>query len=151
MTGPIFVDTNVLVYAKDRKDPVKRLRATEWLDMLWDTGSGRVSFQVLNELYATVTKVGGLGLPPDGARAFVRAYLAWHPITEDAALLEQGWAIQDRYRFSWWDSLIVAAAHVAGCRYLLTEDLQHEQRLLGGLVVLNPFELAPSRLAEIQG
>jgi predicted nucleic acid-binding protein len=50
--------------------------------------------------------------------------------------------VQDRFEFSWWDSLIVAAAQLTQCNYLLTEDLQHAQDL-DGLVVINPFETEP--------
>ena len=53
-----------------------------------------------------------------------------------------GWKIQDRYRFSYWDALIVAAAKMASCRYLLTEDLQAGQKL-DGIEVVNPFLRGP--------
>jgi predicted nucleic acid-binding protein len=60
----------------------------------------------------------------------------------DAALIESGWKLQDRYRLSYWDALIVAAAKVASCRYLLTEDLQTGQKL-DGIEVVNPFLRGP--------
>jgi predicted nucleic acid-binding protein len=66
-------------------------------------------------------------------------------VVVDAALLEQGWRIQDRYRLSFWDALIVAAARAASCRYLLTEDLQADQDL-DGVVVVNPFLRDPGTL-----
>lgn len=149
MSGLVFVDTNVLVYAKDRRNRNKQISATQWLDALWDRGAGRLSFQVLKEFYHAALRPGGIGLASDDARAFVKAFLAWNPIVEDAGLIAQGWAVQDRYRFSWWDCLIVGAAHLAGCDYLLTEDLQHEQQL-GRLTVLNPFEIDPSRLPSVR-
>ncbi len=52
------------------------------------------------------------------------------------------WEVQDRYRISFWDSAIVAAAKVSSCRYLLTEDLQADQDM-GGVVVINPFGRLP--------
>lgn len=57
--------------------------------------------------------------------------------------MERAWAIQDRYGFAWWDSLIVASALVGRCGYLLSEDLQDGQRI-DGLEILNPFEHDPS-------
>ena len=81
----------------------------------------------------------------DEARAEVRDLLAWRPLAVDAALLEQGWKIQDRYRLSFWDSLIVAAAKSAACRYLLTEDLQADQNV-DGVTVVNPFLRDPDSL-----
>jgi predicted nucleic acid-binding protein len=79
------------------------------------------------------------------ARAEVRDLLAWQPVIVDDAILEQGWKIQDRYRLSFWDSLIVAAARAASCRYLLTEDLQPDQDL-DGVVVVDPFSTDPESL-----
>jgi predicted nucleic acid-binding protein len=61
----------------------------------------------------------------------------------DGRIIEDAWAIQDRYGVSWWDSLIVAA--VAGCEYLLTEDLQDGQRF-GGVVVMDPFVHKPGEV-----
>jgi hypothetical protein len=52
---------------------------------------------------------------------------------------------QDRYRLSWWDSLIVSAAQVAECRYLLTEDLQDTQEL-GKVKIVSPFGITPESL-----
>jgi predicted nucleic acid-binding protein len=60
-------------------------------------------------------------------------------------LLEQGWKIQDRFQFSYWDALIVAAAKVCDCSYLLTEDLQSGQKL-DGIEVVNPFLRGPESI-----
>jgi len=72
------------------------------------------------------------------ARAEVRDLLAWGPVVADAAMMERGWKLQDRYQLSYWDALIVAAAQAAFCRYLLTEDLQAGQ-MLDEIEVINPF------------
>jgi predicted nucleic acid-binding protein len=56
----------------------------------------------------------------------------------NAITLEHGWKIQDRYKLSFWDALIVAAAKQALCGYLLTEDLQAGQDI-DGVMVVNPF------------
>jgi predicted nucleic acid-binding protein len=66
-------------------------------------------------------------------------------VTADAALLEAGWKIQDRYRLSYWDALIVAAAKTSLCGYLLTEDLQAGQKL-EGMEVLDPFVRGPESI-----
>jgi predicted nucleic acid-binding protein len=60
-------------------------------------------------------------------------------------LLEAAWSVEDRFGLSWWDALIVAAARVAGCEYLLTEDLQHGAEF-EGLRVVNPFRAAAGSL-----
>lgn len=105
---------------------------------LWDTGRGRLSYQVLQEFYVTVTQKLKPGLEVRHAQADVRALLAWQPLRVDARVLEGAWFIQERYGLGWWDALIVAAAQVSGCRYLLTEDLQ-ESQALGHVEVINPF------------
>ncbi|MGD8867824.1 MAG: PIN domain-containing protein [Gemmatimonadales bacterium] len=103
------------------------------------------SYQVLQEYYVTVTSKLRPGLDAESARNDVRALLAWHPIGVDAGVIEGAWVLQDRYQLCWWDSLIVAAAQVADCRVLLTEDLQDGQEL-GEVRVVNPFQHAPETL-----
>jgi predicted nucleic acid-binding protein len=136
MTDLVFVDTNVLIYAVDEADPKKQAAAAAWRAELWKSKRGRVSFQVLQEFYVKVMQKW-----PEAstlAQAEVRDLLSWKPIAASAHLMESAWTIQDRFRFSFWDSLIVAAAKAAECRYLLTEDLQHDQEL-DGVTVVNPF------------
>jgi hypothetical protein len=77
-------------------------------------------------------------LPPEQARADVRDLLAWRPVPVGPELLEAGWSVEDRFGLSCWDALIVAAARIAECEHLLTEDLQHGAEL-EGLRVVNPF------------
>jgi predicted nucleic acid-binding protein len=147
MTARVFVDTNVLVYQFDARAPEKQLQSQAWLDHLWGEHTGLVSFQVLQEFYATVTRRLQPGLEPEAARRVVRSLLAWQPVVVDHRLISTAWADQDRFGLSWWDALIVAAARVAGCSHLLTEDLQHNQDL-DGLRVINPFQIAPEALAS---
>jgi len=143
MTAPIFVDTNVLIYALDEGDSRKHLAARTWREELWKSGRGRISYQVLQEFYAKVTQK--FPKAREQARAEVRDLLAWKPVAADAGMLERSWQIQDRYRLSFWDALIVAAAKAASCGYLLTEDLQADQDL-DGVLVVNPFRRDPAAL-----
>ena len=141
MTAPVFVDTNVFIYALDRANLKKQEAARAWRAELWKSRRGRISFQVLQEFYVKVTQKW-----PDArqdARSEIRDLLAWRPVTVDEIILERGWEIQDRYRLSFWDALIVAAAKAVSCRYLLTEDLQPGQDF-DGLLVVNPFLDDPS-------
>jgi predicted nucleic acid-binding protein len=138
--SPIFVDSNVFLYAFDDADPAKQVAAQKWRAELWKSRRGRVSFQVLGEFYINAVRKEYAAF--EDARAEVRDLLAWNPVVADAALLELGWNIQDRYQLSYWDAMIVAAAKVASCRFLLTEDLQPGQKL-DGVEVLNPFLNTP--------
>ena len=143
MTAPVFVDSNVFLYALDAADPKKQQAARIWRAELWKSRRGRVSFQVLGEFY--VNAVRKQPAARDEVCAEVRDLLAWNPVIADAVLLEQGWRIQDRFQFSYWDALIVAAAKVCDCRYLLTEDLQSGQKL-DGIEVVNPFLRGPESI-----
>jgi predicted nucleic acid-binding protein len=143
MTAPVFVDSNVFLYALDEANPKKQQTARNWRAELWKSRRGRVSFQVLGEFYVNAMRKQPAAR--DEVRAEVRDLLAWNPVTADGILLEQGWKIQDRYQFSYWDALIVAAAKVCGCRYLLTEDLQSGQKL-DGIEVVNPFLRGPESI-----
>jgi predicted nucleic acid-binding protein len=143
MTAPVFVDTNVFIYAVDLADPKKQQAAQSWLADLWTNGNGRISFQVLQEFYSKVSQKSPAAR--EEARSEVRDLLAWNPVPVSAETLDRSWKIQDRYQLSFWDALIVAAAKSAFCRFLLTEDLQSGQDL-DGLLVVNPFLRDPASL-----
>jgi predicted nucleic acid-binding protein len=143
MTAPVFVDSNVLLYAVDEADQKKQRAARNWRAELWKSRRGRVSFQVLGEFYVNAIRL--LPKARDEARAEIRDLLAWNPVVTDAAVLEHGWKLQDRYRLAYWDALIVAAAKASSCRYLLTEDLRPGQKL-DGIEVINPFLLEPQSI-----
>jgi predicted nucleic acid-binding protein len=147
MTALVFVDTNVLVYAADASEPGKQPLAHAWLAHLWRTHAGRVSLQVLQEYYVTVTRKLEPGVSPARAREHVRRYLTWAPLMPDGALLENAWKLEARFRLSWWDALIVAAARRQECTHLLSEDLS-DGTTYDGLTVVSPFV---HRAAEILG
>ncbi len=140
----VFVDTNVLLYALDPRDAAKQRSAQGWLQHCWRRDRGRVSTQVLHELYANLRRVAP-SLPADEARRIVREYRAWTPWVVDDETVDVAWDLQDRFRLAYWDALMVAAALQQGCGWLLTEDLQHEQRI-EKLHILNPFLAGPERL-----
>lgn len=142
MSGDVFVDTNVLVYARDASEGDKQARAAAWLESLWESGRGRTSVQVLQEYYAVVTRKLRPGLPAADARADVRSLAAWGPVPNDLALIERAWELEDAGGLSYWDAMIVAAAQRAHCDTLLTEDLQ-TGRQFGGVRVVSPFEQEP--------
>ena len=143
MTAPVFVDSNVFLYALDDGHPAKQQAARKWRSALWTSRLGRISFQVLGEFYLNAVRLQPAAR--EGARAEVRDLLAWNPVITDAAVLEQGWKLQDRYRLSYWDALIVAAAKISSCRYLLSEDFQTGQKL-DGIEIVSPFLSDPDGL-----
>ena len=148
MTGPVFVDTNIFVYRSDASDPAKQSCADAWYTFLWRTRSGRLSFQVLSELYSTLTRKLRPGFDEPEAREIVRDLTAWNPVSVDLAVLERAWLLEERYCLSWWDALIVAAAQISECRVLLTEDLQPGQ-VFGAVRAVNPFTTPERTPAEV--
>jgi len=138
----VFVDANVLVYARDASHAAKQQAAANWIDFLWRSGDGRLSTQVLSEFYVAVTRRLDPGMTVADARADVRDLLAWRPVPITGELLTEAWHVQDRFHFAYWDALIVAAARGAECNRLLSEDLQDGQDL-DGVSVVNPFLTPP--------
>ncbi len=147
MSASYFVDTNVLVYARDASESRKQQAAERWLRSLWAARSGRTSAQVLNEYYVVVTEKLRPGLDREQARADLCNLMAWSPIPTNRAVIEGAWIVQDRHKLSWWDSLVVSAAQTAGCRWLLTEDLEHD-RLFDGVRIIDPFQVDPEEVSS---
>jgi len=142
-TASVFVDTNVLVYARQAHETAKQPVAAQWIDRLWREQAGRTSMQVLCECYVTLSR-GLVPAPaPDVAWDYVRSLLAWNPLPIDAQALQRAFEIERRHRLNWWDSLIVASAQLQGCAVLLTEDLQ-DGAVLDTVTVRNPFSLSIS-------
>ena len=117
----------------------------QWLEFLWKQRNGCLSYQVLQEYYVTVTQKLTPGLPKQAAQDDVRALIAWKPLSVDHTLIEIAWTVQTRFKFSWWDSLIIAAAQQLESRYLLTEDLQEDQDI-NGVKIINPFVNSPEQI-----
>ena len=136
MTDLVFVDTNVFLYAMDEGEAGKHRAASEWRHRLWETRRGRTSFQVLQEFYFNATRKSRAS--SERARDEIQDLLRWQPASISASILQRAWDVEDEYRLSFWDALIVAAAKASSCRYLLTEDLQAGQDF-AGVVVVNPF------------
>ncbi len=147
MTGLCFVDTDVLVYWRDGRDPIKQARASEWLDILWREQRGRTSVQVLNEFYSVMTQKFETRISRDEAWRDVQAMMAWMPQPVDVELVRGAREVESRHQLSWWDSLIVAAAQLQGCSLLLTEDLQDGANY-GGVAVRSPFKLGVAEEAS---
>ncbi len=143
-----FVDSNVLLYAVDPSDRTKRRNALRWLDALWESGRGSLSWQVLHEFYVSAVKK--MRRPPKKAQQAVEIYANWVPVETTLGLVRRAWHWSDQAQLSYWDALIVAAAERAGCARLLTEDLQTGQRF-GSVEVVNPFLHTPADFGLASG
>jgi predicted nucleic acid-binding protein len=133
-----FVDTNVLVYAHDRAETRKQPIAQALLDVLWQTRSGVLSTQVLQEFYVVATRKFDPPMRRAAAREIVGLYGEWPIVQLDVALILAASKLEERHAFSFWDALVVEAARRCGATRLLTEDLQAGRRI-GGIGIENPF------------
>jgi len=138
MNARRFVDTHILLYAKDLSEPEKQPVAEALMRELWQSRSGRLSVQVLNEYFVNVTQKLKPGLTKEEAWSDVEALTEWKPQALDSALLASAFKMNSRYNLSWWDSLIVAAAVSSDCDEILSEDLSAGQEY-EGIPVINPF------------
>lgn len=127
-----FFDTNVLVYIASG-DAAKADRAEEILRI-----GGSISVQVLNELVHVARREMRMSWTEIHALlSMVRGLLVVRPLTVETH--ETGLAMAERYNFSTYDAMIVAAAIEAGCDTLWSEDMQHGMELREGLRIVNPF------------
>jgi predicted nucleic acid-binding protein len=127
-----FFDTSVLLYLLSddtvRADKIETLLAAR----------GVISVQVLNEF--AVVALRKLKIPLNEVREIldtIRAVCAVEPITVETH--DRGLAVFERYRFSLYDSILVATALISGAKILYSEDLQHGQIIDNQLRVTNPF------------
>lgn len=132
-----FVDTNVLLYAAcpGSEAPRKRNRALEVLA----EGELAVSVQVLQEFYHQATRETRRGrLSPADALDFLEPILMLRVQSVTPDVFRVGAALSRRFRLSYWDGAILAAARACGCDVVYSEDLSDEQDY-DGLRVINPF------------
>jgi len=141
MSDRTFVDTNVLIYAHDVDATAKHDVARGVLRELWNTRTGVLSMQVLQEFYVNVTRKIASPLSKDAARMVVNSYSIWC-IETTPAEITAAFRIEDESQIGFWDALIVASAAKSGATRLFSEDLNHQQTI-GGIRVENPFVPIP--------
>lgn len=133
-----FVDANVLVYAFDSSAGPKQHEAQQLLGRLWESGTGCLSIQVLQEFFVTVTKKVAKPLPVEDAAARIREFMLWKVFAPTAEDVVTAIGLRTQAKIGFWDAMIVLAAAESGCDVLWTEDLDDGQ-LLRGVRIRNPF------------
>ena len=135
-----FVDTNVLVYAHNRRDERRHPVARDLLTRLTEDGTGAVNIQVLQEWVNVVTRRVPVPLTLDESARVIEDFdsAGWRIIFPQVGDVIEALAMMPRWQLSWWDALIVIAAQVAGASVLWTEDLNHGQKF-GSVTIQNPF------------
>ncbi|MGE3885010.1 MAG: PIN domain-containing protein [Vicinamibacterales bacterium] len=133
-----FVDTNILVYAHDASAGPKKAAAEALLARLWETGTGCLSVQVLQEFFVTVTRKVASPLPVDEAAERIRELAAWRVFSPGADDVRAAIALHQKTALGFWDAMIVHAAAESGCDVLWTEDLNDGQ-VIRSVHIRNPF------------
>ncbi|MBI3203077.1 MAG: PIN domain-containing protein [Myxococcales bacterium] len=133
-----FIDTNVFVYLFDDSEPKKQTVARKRLEHEQASRELVVSTQVLQELYVALTRGKSPIASPELASRAVREVAAYTVAQVDTPLVLEAIESCTRHQISFWDALILRAAHGSGCATLLTEDLNHGQ-LFDGVRVESPF------------
>lgn len=137
MSGKTFIDSNVLIYAHDIDQRMKRSVAQDILAELFANRSGALSPQVLQEFYVNITRKVAKPLSKKVAREIVDDFSAWS-IETTSVDVAVAFCIEDEAKINFWDALICASALKAGADRVLSEDLNAGQRI-AGLLVENPF------------
>ena len=139
MSGKSFLDTNIFIYGYDSRDPVKQSIADNLVRSLAIDAEAVISYQVIQEFFNWALVKGPVKMPHDDAQHYLATtFRPPHVVPPSIGLVSDAIRLQDRYRLSWYDSLIVSAAQHGGCKILYSEDLQHGQQF-GAVTVKNPF------------
>lgn len=139
MSAKFFLDTNVFVYSFDRSSIAKSRRSSELIGKALTTRTGVISYQVVQEFFNVAFRKFTNPMTLHEAEQYLSAvFRPLLAINSSQALYGEALRLRGRYRFSWYDSLIVAAALEADCSLLYSEDLQHGQKI-GTLHIENPF------------
>lgn len=135
----VFVDTNVIVYAYDKDAGDKHRLAADIMKDLWHSGLGTISTQILQEFFVTLTRKISVPMDISVVRETMRRLSKWDVLLIDVDTIIRATELQERYKYSFWDSLIIASAITCGAKTLLSEDLADGQ-IIEGLTIENPFK-----------
>ncbi len=134
-----FVDTNILVYSYDQSSQIKRQKARQLMERLWQEQNGCLSIQVMQEFLVTVTQKVPVPLSLEEAGEILEDLSKWDYHAPDAGDILEAIKIQKRYRISFWDASIINSALKSGCQIIWSEDLSCGQ-VYHGVEVRDPVK-----------
>lgn len=142
----VFIDSNTFLYTMDPDAPVKAAVAQGWLKTLTEVDKGVTNLQVLNEVTSVLTrKFRRFDIEEPFFRIDAFSTFGAAPLSGDAAYAAR--ALFLRYRYSWWDCLLLASALELGCTHFLSEDMQDSQHIAlsadRSLTLVDPFAHSP--------
>jgi predicted nucleic acid-binding protein len=139
MNVKYFIDTNIIVYGFDDRQPDKKARSLSLITDALQTGNGVISWQVVQEFLNVATRKFKVPLKPEDAKLYLQKVL--HPLCQvfpDLEIYQDALDLQVKTNYSFYDSLILAGAMREGCTILYSEDLQDGYQV-DGLRIVNPF------------
>jgi len=135
----VFIDTNVLVYAHDISAEEKHDIAKKIILDLWESKCGVLSTQVLQEFFVCMTRKINKPLNAGAAKEIVIELLKWEVVVNDGEEIMRAIEIHQKYKYSFWDSMIINAAISGGANLLLSEDM-HDGQETESVEIKNPFK-----------
>jgi predicted nucleic acid-binding protein len=138
MSGRIFIDSNIFIYALDNANKKKNTLAKEAFRRASEDFSITISTQVLNEVYAVATRK--LGIDPLAAKEFLHVLFGFDVVLITKQIIESAIDCSILNKVSYWDALMISAAENSQCSQLWTEDLQ-SQGVIRGVQIINPFSM----------
>jgi len=143
MKDKVFIDTNIFVYAfldtDDSSQHAKHLKAVEFLKQFDADSQVIISTQVLSEYYSALlkNKISDEDIQ-ESAKQLVNSI---EVVSVSKKIVMDSYSIKNKYRYSYWDSLIISSALQSNCTVLYSEDLQHSQKIENQLSIINPFTI----------
>jgi predicted nucleic acid-binding protein len=133
----VFIDTNIIVYAREKDDIKKNAIASDLLRNVLNDKSIFISTQVLNEIYSTLSK--HKVSHDEIATLIMDLQRDMQVSTVTTATINASLRLKAKYEYSWWDSLILAASLESQCDIVYSEDMQDGQVIENILTIRNPF------------
>jgi predicted nucleic acid-binding protein len=133
-----FVDSNILVYAFDSSAGARHAAASRLVERLWQSGTGCLSIQVMQEVFVTVTRKVAVPLSLDEAAERIRDFAYWRIFSPTADDVLAAIELQKKAQLNFWDAMVVQAAAESACDVLWTEDLTDGQ-VIRGVRLRDPF------------
>lgn len=133
-----FLDTNILIYQLDSRDPTKQKRCREIVRTVVSNHEAVISTQILQEFYVACTMK--LKIKPILVKGIMHGFENMEVVTIGIDLINNAIDASIQYQISFWDSLAVVSAESAKCQYLLTEDL-NEGQIIRNVRIRNPLNI----------
>ncbi|MCF8386794.1 MAG: PIN domain-containing protein [Bacteroidales bacterium] len=135
----VFIDTNILVYYFQQKDEQKKEISRNLIHTYFTQIN--ISTQVLGELFSVITKQGN---PSEKSTKIVKACKEYFEVNDVTVnTVDDALEIHKKYKYSYYDSLVIASALQAGCTILFSEDMHHGQLIFKRMKIKNPFKYFP--------